>query len=155
MKRTFFLFFTLAILVCLAACSRSNKDKFINKWVVNYAYETAPELRDVKDWDKDSLALAVTRMEKNYKGQIYDIHGDGTFTSNGKLKNVSGTWVEKWGVVFFTTSGNKKECWDFAGGDVRIQHDSTIVTKILIEDDSSYIQLQLKVAPGQAIKTDD
>lgn len=139
----------------MVACKRSNKEKLANKWVVCYAFETAPELREVKDWDKDSLALSVRQMEKNYKGQIFDLHKDGTFTSNGKINNISGTWIEKWGVVIFTTSDNKKEYWDFDDATVEIRHDSTLVTKLRIDGDSSFVQLNMKVAPGHPVKTDD
>ncbi len=142
------------LITLLAACKRSNKEKLTNKWVVIYAYITAPELRDVKDWDKDSLALVVRKIERDYKGQVIDIRNDGSFTSNGNLKNIAGTWQEKSGMVVFTTN-DKKEYWDFIGGVVHINHDSTLMTLVRLPGDSACIQLNMKVAHGQPVKTDE
>ncbi len=154
MKKISVLLLGLLFVIALYSCSRSNKAKLTNKWVVQYAEIYSPEVRNIKDWATDTLAKIITSMQNDYKGQEYDLKEDGTFSTAGKLKNLTGKWDEKDGEVMFTTSDGKQAEWKSIGKKVEIGHDSILIVRLTLGSDSSYVQLHLKPAPGQAVKTD-
>lgn len=154
MKKASFLFIAVAAVFFSCQHPISYKEKLMNKWVVINAKIFSPSLRGLKEGGNDSVSIMIRAMENAYKGQVYDLRSDDKFTTIGKLKTASGTWYEKDGEVQFLSDEFKQATWKFNDNKIEIGHDSSLVANLDLGLDSSYVQLTLKPAPGQAVKTD-
>lgn len=153
MKRNFIFFSFLTAVLFFASC-KSNTSRLAHKWVIDYASYTPATPMDMEDTESVKL---LRDYELAYKGSMYDIKDDGTFSLTVGNSVHKGTWKESDEVVTFKYPGDKKEIeedWDFSkSGGIKIYHDTSMHARILIGG-GDYMDVNLKPAAGEKVDTD-
>ena len=144
---------TAVLLCCLltGACTDHSK-KIAHKWIVtDVAYHDDELVSEGKEKER----LAKQRdASKLYKGNVYDLQEDGTFTLETKEGKREGKWELKGEEhVIFKGSKGASFDWYFPVG-IDIHEDSTISVQ-LEDDEVRYTLLVLKPAPGETVKPKD
>jgi hypothetical protein len=148
------LILAVAIAGSLLVSCNSNKARLSHKWFIKYASYVQNPMPDLQDTTQQNLVMG---FENAFKGNVYDIKDDGTFSSTAGNTTFKGTWTEADGVVKFKYDGSKKaveEDWEFpATSGIKIYHDSTLDPKLMLGG-GAYLQLTIKPAPGEKVTPD-
>src|SRR5665213_1504704 len=89
-----------------------------------------------------------------FESQVYDLHSDGTYSSNGKKENTTGKWKVRFNNAIFNDKDGNIHTWYFVAGKIEIHPDSTIFVKLDNEKNQFY-KLTLKAARGEQVNVDN
>ena len=135
-----------AIFISMISCG-SPMNKIAHKWIVIRA-----EWVDTSQFNHGFGDRSL--LTDLYKDQIYDLHSDGTYSSNGKKENTNGTWKIRFNNAIFTDKDGAIHTWYFIGNKLEIYPDSTMKFKLDNEKNHYYL-LTIKAAQGEHVNVDD
>jgi hypothetical protein len=134
------------VFISMISCG-SPMNKIAHKWIVIKA--------DYVNTDTTSFIIDDGSLYAiQYIGQVYDLHADGTYSSNGKKENTSGTWKIRFNNAIFKDKDGTIHTWYFIGNKLEIYPDSTMKFKLDNEKNQYYL-LTIKAAPGEHVNVDD
>jgi len=133
---------TISIISC-----GSPMNKIAHKWIVVSAKWVDTSSFNHGLGNRGPLAI-------RYIGQVYDLHGDGTYTSHDKVENTEGKWKIRFNNAIFTDSNGNIHTWYFIGQKLEIHPDSTMNFKLDNEQNQYYL-LTIKAAMGEHVNVDD
>jgi hypothetical protein len=138
-------------IIFLYSCGRSgDKERLAHKWIVKSAYSILVEDASVQHTpDKIDMANQMSQgLDSLYKGIIYDLTEDGSFTITKQTTTIRGKWTFENDQVEFKSSDGTTEVWTFKHG-FEVYGD----TSIRVYTGNNEVILTLKAAPGQTIET--